>query len=242
MAKKILNNIAHKDLTVDARPSQRYGDFVNRAPVLTTEYSDLHKQFPILIHISADPEELAGHAILGFDKDENLFIENGEWRVHYVPAALARGPFSIGYRNREEDDGESREFLIMVDEDDPRCGADDGEAVFLEFGGESPYLEYIKKVLKTVETGLHVDKLFFGLLQELDLLEPVSIKITLTSESAVEFKGYYTINQAKLARLDGDNLRKLNEAGVLGLVFFMISSLDNFEKMIDLKNARSARP
>ncbi|MDH3371751.1 MAG: SapC family protein [Gammaproteobacteria bacterium] len=240
MTTKILNNIDHKDLKVDARPNKRYGDYVNRAAVLTTEYSDLHKQFPILIYKSDETQELASHAILGFDKDENLFIENNEWQTQWVPATLARGPFSIGYRSREERGEESTETLIMVDEENPRCGVDDGEAIFLEFGGETPYLEYVRKVLKTVETGLHVDKLFFGLLQELDLLEPVSIKITLTAEKAVDFNGYHTINRNKLANLDGDSLQKLNAAGVLGLIFFIISSLDNFEKMIALKSARSS--
>lgn len=239
MAGKILNNVDHKDLKIDVRPDRRYGDFVNCVAVLTTEYSDLHKQFPILIHRSADTRELAAHAILGLEKDENLFIENGEWQTHYVPAMIARGPFSIGYRRRDDDGGQSKETLIMVDEDNPRCGAE-GEPVFLEFGGETPYLEYVRRVLRTIESGVHVDKVFFGLLDELDLLEPVAIKITLTSERQVNFNGYHTINRERLAGLDGYGLQRLNEAGVLGLVFFLISSLDNFEKMIELKNARSS--
>jgi len=240
MTTKILNNIDHKNLKVDARPGKQYGDFVNRAAALTTEYSDLHKQFPILIYQDEGGQELSSHVILGFDKDENLFIENDEWQTRWVPATLARGPFSIGYRPREEEGKETTETLIMVDEEDPRCGVDDGESVFLEFGGESPYLEYIKKLLMTVEDGLHVDKILFGLLQELELLEPVSIKVTLTAEKTFSFSGYHTINRERLANLDGDGLQKLNTSGVLGLIFFMISSLDNFEKMIELKNARSS--
>lgn len=242
MTKKILNNVDHKDLKVDVRPNERYGDCVNRAAILTTEYSDLHKQFPILIHKDGETGALASHAILGFDKDENLFVDNGEWLAQWVPATLARGPFSIGYRSREHDAEEVREILIVVDEEDPRCGVADGQAVFLEFGGESPYLEYIRKVLATVEDGLHVDKVFFSLLQELDLLEPVSIKIALSAERAIDFNGYHTIDRQKLMKLDGESLAKLNAAGVLGLVFFVISSLDNFEKLIALKNARTTSP
>jgi len=239
MTTKILNNIDHKDLKIDASPSERYGDFVNRAMILTTEYSDLHKQFPILIYKNADTQEMVSHAILGFEKDENLFIENNEWQTQWVPATLARGPFSIGYRDREAGGDESKETLIMVDDDNPRCNTDDGEAVFLEFGGESPYLQYIKKILNTIEDGLQVDRIFFGLLQELDLLEPVSIKITLTAEKAFDFNGYHTINRDNLSKLSGDSLQNLNTSGVLGLIFFMISSLDSFENMIALKNARS---
>jgi hypothetical protein len=96
----------------------------------------------------------------------------------------------------------------------------------------------MKKVLKTLETGIRVDKIFFGLLEEMDLLEPVSIELTLTSEKKINFNGYYTINQTNLSQLDGDQLTRLNQANILGLIFFLISSVDNFEKMIEMKNAK----
>ena len=240
MTKTILNNINHKDLKVDARPNPRYGDFVNRALVLTTEYADLHREFPILIHKDAETGALAGHAILGLDKDENLFVEDGEWQSQFIPATMARGPFSIGYQRREQDGGESTEIVVMVDEDDPRCGVAYGEEVFLEFGGESPYLEYVKTALQKIEDGMQADKVFFGLLEELDLLEPVSIKVTLSPEKQFGFNGYYTVSQARLKALDGDALQRLNATGMLGLVFHVLSSLGNFQRLIALKNARSS--
>lgn len=240
MTNKILNNVDHKDLKVDTQPHKDYGDYVNRVPIVTTEYSDLHKQFPILIYKNTDSGELSSHAILGLEKDENLFIENNAWQTHYVPTMLARGPFSLAHRKAEENGEEFTETLIMVDEEHPRCGAEDGEAVFMEFGGETIYLEYIKKVLKTIEVGIQIDKLFFQLLEELDLLEPVSIELTLSSEKQINFTGYYTINQGTMGSLDGDSLKKLNQAGVLGLIFYMMSSMDNFEKMIQLKNTKDA--
>ena len=240
MTKKILNSVDHKDLRIDARPDRRYGDCVNRALVFATEYADLQREFPILIWQDADSQEFAGHAILGLEKDENLLIENGEWQTRFSPATLARGPFSIGYQRREQQDSESAAIVVMVDEDHPRCGMENGEAVFLEHGGESPYLEYIRKALQKIEDGMRADRFFFGLLQKLDLLEPVSINISLTEENQIAFNGYHTINQERLANLDGSSLLELNRAGVLSLVFFMASSLGNFQKLIELKNARSS--
>lgn len=240
MNKKLLNNVDHKDLKVDIRPHRRYGDFVNRALVLSTEFVDLHKEFPILIHKDEKSGQLAAHAILGLEKDENLFIADGEWQTQFVPATLARGPFSIGYQRLEINGEESTEIAVMVDEDDPRCGAEGGEAVFLEYGGESPFLEYVKKALQKIEDGLHADKAFYGLLTEFDLLEPVSIKVTLTAEKQVGFNGYCTISQSRLAALGGDALQKLNSAGALGHVFFLASSVGNFQRLIALKNARSS--
>lgn len=242
MTKKVLNNVDHRDLRVDARPHRRYGDCVNRALVFATEYGDLQREFPILIWQNTDSQEFEGHVILGLEKDENLFIEGGEWRTRFVPASLARGPFSIGYQRRQQEDSESAAIVVMVDEDHPRCGAKNGEAVFLEHGGESPYLEYIRKVLQKIEDGLRADRYFFGLLRKLDLLEPVSIKLSLTEEKQIAFNGYHTINQERLANLDGSSLKELNRAGVLGLIFYLTSSLGNFQNLIGLKNASSSMP
>ncbi len=240
MTKKVLNNIDHKNLTIDVRPSDAYGDYVNRALALSSEYSDLHKEFPILLHKNPETDELHAHVILGFEKDENLFIENGKWRSNYIPATMARGPFSIGYQQREKNGEVFRETVVMIDESNPRCSADEGEVVFLEHGGESPYLDYIRKVLHVIDSGMKSDQMFFALLQELELLEEVSITINLTETSQISFKNYYTVNQERLAALDGGGLEKLNKAGALGLTFFLVSSLGNFNKMIELKNAKMA--
>ena len=42
---------------------------------------------------TAEAPGFVAHAILGFEKDENLFVENDRWTATHVPATLARGPF-----------------------------------------------------------------------------------------------------------------------------------------------------
>ncbi|BFM07938.1 SapC family protein [Halioxenophilus aromaticivorans] len=238
MTKKILNNVDHKDLKIDLRATQAFGDHVNRTLIFSSEFSELHKEFPILIHRDENTQELHAHAILGFEKDENLFLENEAWQSTHIPATLARGPFSIGLQKSDQQQGQAEDVVIMLDEADPRCGGD-GESVFLEQGGESPYLEYVKKVLQVIDAGISLDKVLFALLQEFKLLEEVAITINLTEDSQIEFKNYFTIDQEALARLGGDVLAKLNQAGVLGLAYFMVSSLANFTQLIDKKNMKT---
>jgi len=239
MKNKILNNIDHRELKVDTRPDRSYGDVVNRALAFTTEYSDLHKEFPILLYRDPYTEEFHGHVILGFEKDENLFIENNEWQARCIPATMARGPFSIGYQKREQGAQDSIETVIMVNENDPRCNSGVGEPVFLEFGGESPYLAYIKRTLNTIDSGLKLDKLFFTLMEECELIEPVSIDVSLDEGRKINFKNYYTISEEKLVLLDVDKTVKLHKSGVFGLIYFVLSSMGNFQKLIELKNAKS---
>jgi hypothetical protein len=53
-------------------------------------------------------------------------------------------------------------------------------------------------------------------------------------------KGFYTINQDRLAQLDGEALEKLNRAGFLQGAFLVVASLNNVKKLIDMKKRRLA--
>jgi hypothetical protein len=236
----VLSNVEHKDLKVDTRHCASYGDNVNRALAFSTEFVELHKEYPILFYKDPKTSALNAHAILGFDRDENLFLGDDGWLGNYVPAILARGPFLIGFQDQEVDGKLRKEPIIRVDMDDPRVGADEGQAVFLPFGGDTPYLERIMRTLQTIHQGVIFDKVLFSSVVSMDLLEPVSIEVTLSNIEQISFHDYYTINEEKLAQLDGESLEKLNKAGVLSLAFFALSSLGNFHRLIALKNKKSA--
>jgi hypothetical protein len=98
----------------------------------------------------------------------------------------------------------------------------------------------VKKALQTIESGMQFDKTLYTLIESLDLLEPVSIQIKLSNVEEINFSDYYTINQQKLTQLDGNSLAKLNQYGVLSLLYFILSSMGNFQQLIELKNAKSA--
>lgn len=236
----LLSNTEHKDLKIDTRHCARYGDNVNRTLAFSTEFSELHKEYPILFHKDAESSSFHAHVILGFDRDENLFLGENDWSGSYVPAILARGPFVIGFQNRETDGTVHEEPVIHIDMDNPRVGADDGQAVFLPYGGDSPYLEKVMRTLQVIHQGAILDKIFFETLEPMRLLEPVSIEVTLSNVEKITFPGYYTISQETLSRLDGASLEELNKQGILSLAFFALSSLSNFQRLIALKNKKAA--
>ena len=236
----ILSFEKHGELKVDARPAEAYGDHVNRALAFATEFDELHKEFPIVFHKDPATGEFQAHVILGFDKNENLFLGDGVWLSDYVPAALARGPFIIGVHNQDGDDDEHKESLILVDTDNPRVGVEGGEPVFLPDGGNTAYLESVIRALQVIDRGADFEKTLSSSLESMNLLEPVSIDLTLSNIEQVNLRGYYTINTATLAELDGTSLERLHKSGVLRLVYFALSSLDNLHKMIEMKAGRAA--
>jgi hypothetical protein len=237
MAKSILTSDQHRSVAVDTRACLEYGDLVNRAIALSAEFNELHREYPLLLRKTDEAPGFVAHAILGFEKDENLFVEGDRWTSTFLPATLACGPFSLGYIRSENGENAPAGIKIMIDDQHPRLRPD-GQPVFLPLGGESPYLEGIKRVLQTVDTGLRIDRLLYRELVAMELLEEVNIQISVFPELRYDFKGYYTINQEKLAALTAEQLLKLHRLGLLAPVYFLISSLGNFQRLVNLKIAR----
>ncbi|MCW8863534.1 MAG: SapC family protein [Colwellia sp.] len=233
----ILNNVDHKNVKVDTRLGSNL--HVNRSLVYATEIGELHKEFPLVFYKNADGQTQL-HAILGLEKDENLFLGDSGWTTRFVPALLARGPFSLGYKKANKENNEQQDPVICIDMEDPRVNTEQGEEVFLQFGGEAPYLNYVKKALQTIDSGMLFDKTLFTLIDSMDLLEPVSINIKLSNVEEVNFSDYFTVNQEKLSKLEGAKLAQLNQFGVLSLLYFVLSSMGNFQTLMELKNAKSA--
>lgn len=237
MSLSILTSDQHRSIAVDTRARPEYGDTVNRAVALSAEFNELHREFPLLLRKTEEAPGFVAHAILGFEKDENLFVEGDRWTTTSIPATLARGPFSLGYIRGEDGSDAPAGLKVMIDEQHPRLRAE-GQPVFLPLGGETPYLQGIKRVLQTVDAGLRADRLLYSELVAMDLLEEVAIQISVFPELRYDFSGYHSVSQEKLTALSAEQVFRLHRLGLLGLVYFLISSLGNFQKLVNLKVAR----
>lgn len=236
----LLNNVDHAELRVINRYSRDTGD--HKAAVLTfpTEFDHIQRELPILLSKQSNTQEFQAVALLGIQKDENLFLDEGSkagngWLGSYVPAIVARGPFILGVQ--EATDG-GQQPMVYVDLEHPKISKTEGEALFLEFGGNSAHLEYIRKVLMIIQDGQEVAKVMFRTFDQLGLIEPVTIDIDLKNGDKHRLSGYFCISEEKLSNLSGADLEKLNRLGYLRSAFLMVSSLRNLERLIDIKNSR----
>jgi hypothetical protein len=236
--KVLLNNIDHHDLRV-AIGATEFGDSVNQMLVLPTEFEDLQREFPIFFR-KDESGDFQSVALLGLDKDENLFLGERGWHTRYVPAIQQHGPFSIAMHERRVDGEVHREPMVHIDLDDPRVSRTEGEPIFLPKGGNSPYLEHITRVLQAIHTGLEVNRPMFAAFEEMDLIEPVRLEISLGGAEKYLVPDRYTIAADKLAALGGQRLERLHAGGFLRAAFHVVSSLGNMSRLIELKNARRA--
>jgi hypothetical protein len=235
----LLNNVDHHDVRVRTGHGAAFGDAINQITIFPTEYEELQREYPILFR--RDPNgAYYSVALLGLDRDENLFLGRDGWQGRYVPALLQRGPFSIGVSGQGPNGEPLGEPMIHIDLDDPRVSRSEGQPVFLPQGGNSPYLDHIASVLRAIFAGIEVNKTIFAAFEQFDLIEPVTIEIQLSDTRQYNVPDCYTISQERLMRLDGAALEQLHRADYLRAAMWVVSSLRNVSRLIDIKNAREA--
>lgn len=226
-----LDNIAHADLRI-ANLGDPAFDAVNVTLIFPTEIEAAQREFPVLIQRDAGGAwQLV--AILGLDRDENLFLGAEGWTSRYVPAVHRRGPFLIGMQYRDGVDHP----VIHIDLDDPRV-CDTGEPLFLPHGGNSPLLDHVTGALRTIHEGHAMTLPMFAAFEAMELLMPVSLDIELDDQRRYAISDRFTIDAGRLAQLGGQDLQAMNEAGFLALAFAIRASLGNFEHLIARKRAR----
>ncbi len=235
----LLNNVDHADLRVIAGHGARFGDTINLALVLPTEFEEVQREYPILLR--RDPNgDYQAVALLGLDRDENLFLDGEAWRARYVPAVQQRGAFSIAMQ--DPGDGSEPAPMIHVDLDHPRISSGEGQPLFLPAGGNAPYLQHVMRVLGTIYDGLDVAPQMYAAFAALDLIAPVEIKIALDGGASYDLPDFHTIDADRLAALSGIDLERMHRAGLLRAAQWIISSLGNVQHLVELKNRRLTAP
>ena len=233
----LLDNVSHKDLRVITTRSARYGDNIASTGVFPMEFRRVQAEYPIVFRKSTVADHYEPAAMLGLADGENLFLDDEGWHARYVPLTIQRQPFLIGFQDRTEGGVIVEEPVVHIDMDSPRVSETDGEAVFLEHGGVSPYLEHINSVLKAIHDGHKDNQAFSGALVEHELLEPFTLEVELNNNSKFKLAGFHTINEEKLTALDADALASLHGRGYLEHVYMTMASIANFSALIEKKNA-----
>lgn len=232
---QLLNNIAHKDLRILTRRGVDFGDAVGGCVVYPTEFNELQKYYPILFQATEEGGWLT-IALFGFELNENLFLSGDKWLVPYIPSVIEREPFIIGMQERSSGEIEP---VVHVDLDSPRISTgDEGEVVFLPFGGNSPFLERITNVLSVVHEGVAEAERMLSEFKRLDLIERITLDIEFSTGVHYKNSHYATISKEKLFALPDAEIANLHRSGLLRYAYLIVGSITNIQQMVDIKNSR----
>jgi hypothetical protein len=223
----LLNSQTHRTLRVMAGPSARHGDNQRFVQVVVREFPNLVAHYPLFFAKDSETGAFYCGAMLGFDAGENLFLnESGTGQDAYRPLNLQRGPFYVVGND------------LAIDLDNPRVGAEDGQALFTDEGEPTPYLESIKFALRELRPGQEMTKIFIDTLLGLKLIEPIDINLAFDDGTRRDLQGLYTISQDTLRNQPDDVVLNLFRRGYLHLIYLMIASLQQVSVLAQRKNRR----
>jgi len=220
----LLNNLQHRDVRIITTNGAEYGDNVMAAVTFPAEFRSVQAHYPIVFAKDRE-EQFAPVALFGFREKQNLFLDGNKWDAKYQPLMMERQPFLIGNSPNGK--------VIHVDLDSPRVSRTDGQPVFLEHGGNSPFLERVGNLLATIDEGLAGNPPFVAALLEHKLLESFALDIEFRDGSKNRFTGFYAVQEERLNALDGAALAALHQKGFLAAIYMTIASFSRFRDLIE---------
>ncbi|HVF83187.1 MAG TPA: SapC family protein [Sphingomicrobium sp.] len=196
-------------------------------PLTIDEFGLAQRHYPIIFSVGDDPVPLA---LMGLNEGVNTYIgEDGRMMEdnYYVPAYLRRYPFMLARLNPDSD-----ELSLCFD---PTSGAlaevEEGEALF---DGEQPSeaTQAVLQFCEQFETAGQRTTLFMSELVKSGLLMDGEVAIQPEgSEQPFIYRGFQMIDEEKLRELRGDELRKMNQNGMLPLIFAHLFSLGQIREV-----------
>jgi hypothetical protein len=224
---RILNQADHADLRIHVGPGEAFGDKVMACLAVPAEFRRLANDYPILFRYDPEQRSFSALALMGFEPDENLFLDGNSWRAAAKPLALAIQPFLVG-RSRDPD----ARAQVHIDLDHPRIAlGGEGVRVFDDVGQPTPYLEQAIGMLGELDEGHRASAPFFAALDRYDLLEPFSLDVSGMDSGEHRLVGYHLIDEEKLRALDPAAVAELHAAGHLMPLFMALASLGNLAKL-----------
>ena len=225
----------HRTLRIRTDRGTGLGDAVMCCMAMPDEFREVQAHYPILFQRDIERDTFSALAMFGFEDGENLFLDVVRWDAGYIPLAIRTQPFLIGGKPGESGN------QVHVDMASPRIAAsDDGVRVFDEDGRPTPYLETILDQLGALDAGYAASADFFVALRRHDLLEPLSLEITLDDGSINRLVGFHVIDEVRLAELDAAALGELSDADHLMPIFMAVASIGRLRELIARKNKRNA--
>jgi hypothetical protein len=189
-------------------------------PVTIDEFALAQRHFPIIFSVGPNPVPLA---LMGLNEGVNLFVDEGGKLTSdvYVPAYVRRYPFMLA-RLRPETD----ELSLCFDPTADAIGKfDEGDALF-EGTEPSQTTKDILGFCERFEQSGHQTGLFVKELMDHKLL--IDGEVSIQPDDApgpFVYRGFQMVSEEALKELRGDVLRKMNQSGLLPLIYAHLFSL-----------------
>lgn len=216
-----LNSKEHATFKTRPIDSAKFMEGQHAVPLTVEEFVMASRHFPIIFSSGDNPVPLA---LMGLNEGVNVFMDDaGQFTTPvYLPAYIRRYPFMLA---RLRPDGD--ELSLCFDPTSEAVGEFEQEGQPL-FDGEDPS-ENTKAILKFCEDFEQAGARTHQFVEELSksgLLMEGEVAIQQEgNENPFVYRGFQMVDEEKLRELRGDELRKMNQSGLLPLIHAHLFSL-----------------
>ena len=228
-----LNRETHASMTLSPSPGgYRFAADSLTSMIAVSEFFDAARCYPIIFSAFGD-NQVVPLALLGLEKDENLFVDAaGVWDAPYIPAFIRRYPFITS----EDTDGR---MTVCFDEAYDGFNLEGGDPMF-ENGEPSERCRKIQEFLQDFHLRMEQNKVFCSRLQELELLQEIAAHASLEDGREFDLNGMLVVNEMKFDELPDDEVLRLFRSGEIAFIHAHLLSLRNLGALAARKSRRSA--
>jgi hypothetical protein len=190
-------------------------------PLTVDEFTLVQRHYPIVFTVG---ESSIPIALMGLNEGVNVFLDDDGRPLEknlYIPAYIRRYPFLLA-RLRPDSD----ELSLCFDPSADAVGDfKEGEALF---DGDQPSdaTKAILQFCEQFETAGQRTAAFMDELAKADLLMDGEVAIQPEGfEQPFVYRGFRMVDEEKLRNLRGDELRRMNQNGILPLIYAHLFSL-----------------
>ena len=232
-----LSSADHVDYKVQPADAAPFLTTQHAVPLTVDEFVSAQRFAPIIFSAGNDAVPLL---LMGLNEGVNIFVDD-EGKLHgpaYVPAYVRRYPWMLAKLRPETD-----ELSLCFDPTSSTIGAfDEGQALF-EGGQPSELTQGVLKFCEDFEQAAARTGQFVRDLQDMDLLMDGEVTIqTPIADQPFVYRGFRMINEEKLRELRGDQLRKINQNGMLPLIYAHLFSLQLMRDIFEAQIAQNKGP
>ncbi|GHE86936.1 SapC family protein [Thalassotalea profundi] len=197
-----LDALKHQQLRVMPCQLMDRKNQVHLIDIFPAEIALLAQELPLFFNKDSETGQFNLITLMGLTIDENLLIENSQWCGRYLPLKFQAQPFyllpaELEQSSPQENKQDSTLMNIVIDRADDRVQELSGEKLFND-GVPSEYLKNRIKILKQITEGYtELDSLTAFYLEN-ELIEPLTLDITLNNKQKLSITGLYTIHRALL--------------------------------------------